>query len=64
MVHDIGMAMLLTYSFHDDDDDDDDDLTPVQPYLDEAMSWSCLAIGLRFVARLRCTANDQLIIKT
>ena len=40
------------------DDASHDDMVidvPGQPYLGEAKSWSCLATGLRFVARLRCT---------
>ena len=30
---------------------------PGPPYLGEAMSWSCLATVLRFVATLRCTGR-------
>ena len=32
---------------------------PGLPYLGEAMSWSCLATVLRFVAKLRCTEKSR-----
>ena len=32
---------------------------PGLPYLGEAMSWSCLATVLRFVAKLRCTGRSR-----
>ena len=44
------------------DDTSHDDMVidvPGQPYLGEAKSWSCLATGLRFVARLRCTGRNH-----
>ena len=43
----------------DDEDDDDDDDQPEPPYLGEATSWSCSAIGLHCEAKHRCTENDK-----
>ena len=61
---------MITTSKHDDDGDDDkdddedngdddDDDQPEPPYLGEATSWSCSAIGLHFEAKHRCTENDK-----